>query len=125
MFLTEIVVHSPRKRFSRLGTETEQFVLETVGGLRLICAIDQPVVDCETVVDRESGAKAHMVIRQKVEPVRTRIIQLILCIVAFYAKRAAPLAEVNVPSFAQRNDIGSVSLEDIAIDFRARFVRRI
>jgi hypothetical protein len=53
MFVAEIVVHSPRKRFFRLGSES----LKPFVDLHLVRAIDQSVVDCEAIVDRKTGTE--------------------------------------------------------------------
>ena len=66
-----------------------------------------------------------MVEGQKVKPVRTGIVHLIFGVVSLDSQRAGPLSKIQRDSFTGWKDIRPVRLKDVAIDFRAGFVRGI
>src|SRR5208282_753881 len=100
-------------------------IFETVGGFRLIGSVDHPVVHSKAIADRITGTESHVVEGEKAEPVGSGIVHLILGVIAFDPKRTPPLTEVDVHALTNRNDVGTVSLKNVAIDVRAWFVGRV
>ena len=119
MFLAEIVVHRPVDVLRGFRRESKQLVFEPIGGFDLVGAIHYPIVQAESIVHWKAGAHAHVIERQEAEPERTRVVHLILGVVPLDSQRTSPLAEINRQAFAQRSDIGAVSLENIAVDSAA------
>src|SRR5215831_996069 len=66
-----------------------------------------------------------MIERQEIEPERPRIVDLILGIVSLDPQRTAPLSKINGDPLTYRDDIRTVSLEDVAIDLGSRFIRGV
>ena len=120
--LAEVIVHRPSNRFGRLGDVAEELVLVLIGRLRLVGSIDQPVVQSKAIVDAILRAHAGVIEGQVVKVEGPRIVHLVLGVVAFRAERARPLADVHIQAAAQRDHVGAVSLEDVAVDLRARLV---
>src|ERR1700722_490727 len=122
MFLPEIIIHGPHNVFCRLGSETKQFIFETVGGLDLIGAVYYPIVQRKTIADGSAHAHTHVVKGQKIKPVRARIIYLVLGVVALDTERTSPFAEIDGYAFTGGNYVGAIGLENVAIDLWSRFV---
>src|ERR1700758_1171377 len=125
MFLPQIVIHSPSNGFLGLRCESEQLILETIGGLRLVRPIHHPIVDAESVAQRNTSAHTHVIERQKTEPKRPRIIYLILGVISLDPQRAPPLAKVNSHTLSDGKDVSAVSLKNVAIDLRSWFIQGI
>ncbi len=68
--------------------------------------------------------EAGVVEGQVVEEVAAGVVDLVLGVVAFDAKRAGPLAEVNLQSAAERRQVAAVGLEQVTPDLRVQFVGR-
>src|SRR5262249_52240078 len=93
--------------------------------LDLVRAIHNPVVHGESIVQRNPNTCTHVIERQKIEPVRTRVVDLVLRVISLDSERTPPLSKVHVDSFADGENIRAVGLEYVAIDLRPRLVRRI
>src|SRR5450631_3782177 len=122
MFLSEIIVNGPGDVLCGFCSEAEQLVLETVGGLDLVRTVDQPIVHRELVRDWNTGPDSHVVEGEEVKPVGSGVVDLVFGVVSFDTQRAAPLAEIDVDTFPDGNDVGAVGLENIAINLRPRLV---
>src|SRR5208282_2170458 len=76
----------------------------------------------QLVVDLVGGAHAHVIKRQKIEPKRARIVQLVFGVISFDSDRASKFADIQRQSVADGRHVRSISLKDISIDIRAGFI---
>src|ERR1700677_1612917 len=125
VLLSQVVIHRPANGFARGRRPTEQLVFETVRGLDLVGTVDQPVVQCKLVIDRVTGAESHVVKGQEVEPERSRIIHLVFGVIPFHSNRTGELPKIDIYATAYGNNIGTVSLKNVAVNIRPRLVGRI
>src|SRR5260370_37466957 len=86
MLWPEIVIESPVDRFRRLQYYPKKLVLEAIEGLGLLRAVDAPIVHSDGVIELVIGARAHMVKRQKVEPIGPRIVEFVFAVVLLEAQ---------------------------------------
>src|SRR6202030_2556771 len=96
-----------------------------IGGFDLIGAVHHPIVQRKTIADWRTDAYTHVVERQKIEPVGARIIYLVFGVVALDSKRTSPFSEIDSYDFTDGNYVCAVSLKNVAIDLRPRFVRGV
>src|SRR5215831_3970749 len=81
MLLPEVVIERPTNALLRLGCESKELILEAISGFDLVRAIHQPVVNVESIVQRDASSHAHVIEGQKVKPVGARVVDLIFCVV--------------------------------------------
>src|SRR5262249_25395594 len=108
------VIDVPRHALRRLDIEQDRLRLKAVEVFALPDAVDQIVRDVELVIEGVIAANSEVVVRQKIEQVRARVVDLILSVVPFEAERPAELAEIRRQTFADRRDVRAVSLPDRA-----------
>src|ERR1700722_1377831 len=63
-----------------------------------------------------------MVKRQEVEQKRSRIVELILGVVALQSERARPLAKIEGQAGGHGEDVSAVRLKDIAVHIGTQFI---
>src|SRR5260370_6226775 len=122
MLWPEIVIESPVDRFRRLQYYPKKLVLEAIEGLGLLRAVDGPIVHSDGVIELVIGARAHMVKRQKVEPIGPRIVELVFAVVILEAQGTGEFAHIERQALAGGKHIGSLKLEHGTIHLRPRLV---
>src|SRR5260370_11036474 len=120
MLWPEIVIESPVDRFVRLQCESKKLVLEDIEGRALLRAVDGPIVHSDGVIELVIGARAHMVKRQKVEPIGPRIVELVFAVVILEAQGTGEFAHIERQALAGGKHISSINLEQGAIHLRPR-----
>src|SRR5688572_7242594 len=122
LLLAGVIIRLRRDSLRRFECQQRGLRLEAVEIFTLVDAVDQPVCRREFVVEWIGRAEAEMVKRQKVEEIRPAIIEIVFGVVGFVTERAGEFAEINCQAGAQRRNVSSVNLPDVAINLRPQFV---
>src|SRR2546427_9646693 len=63
-----------------------------------------------------------MIERQKVVPMGSGVIYLVLVVITFHSEGAGPLSDIDVKTFAYRKDVSAIDLIERAIDLGPRLI---
>src|SRR5579885_2549011 len=125
VFLAQIIVDVPVHRLVWLDAYSDHLVFKSIEFFRLLGPVNGGVVRRQPRPECVTGANAHVVRRKIGEPERAGIIHLVFAVGAFHSHTAGPLPKVEREPAANRSYIGSIRLEDIAVNAGAWLVRGI
>ena len=101
--------------------EDESLGLETVEIFCLLSTINDPIGEIHFRCEVVTGPEVRVVEGKKIEKIGARVVELILNEVIFEAEGARPFSKIDGQAAAERSDVGTIRLEEIAPSLGTKF----